>query len=487
MRIKRTGGSIHLPEMGKKQIVKLVLAVVLALAVIAAAFLAVYWFSHRPGVQDNSTRALKNEGRTEVAISMGETCMLTLPENVDIRDVQFSSTDESIVRVDDAGRADGISEGEATVSAKSKDFSAICVFRVGAAQPEEEITEVTTAISANRDALEKNRENGSQNLFNIVVNRRTNTVTVYTYDADGNYTLPVRAMVCSCGAGGTDTTPVGDYRTLSQREWATLYGDATHEFLYGQYVTEFYGEYLFHSVPYEGMSKDTLEVDEFNKLGTNASQGCVRLMVADVYWLYTNCPLNTPVHVIDADSSADPLGTPPTVQDNYRNGWDPTDPDEMNPYRRVLPRILNIEDITVTEGDEIHPMKGVIARDICGNRITDRIKVKGRFIADKPGTYYLTYTVTDDFHLTKTAIRTITVLPKATEAPTEKATEKPTQAPTEAATQAPTQKATQKATQAPVQEPTKAPATKKAASAEKATQAATEKAKQSEKSTQASR
>ncbi|MBQ7218678.1 MAG: hypothetical protein IJS27_04150, partial [Ruminococcus sp.] len=108
MRIKRTGGSIHLPEMGKKQIVKLVLAVVLALVVIAASFFAVYWFSHRPGVQDNSTRALQNEGKTEVALSRGETCMLTLPENVDVRDVRFTSSDDSIVRVDDAGRADGL-------------------------------------------------------------------------------------------------------------------------------------------------------------------------------------------------------------------------------------------------------------------------------------------------------------------------------------------------------------------------------------------
>ena len=180
MRIKRTGGSIHLPEMGKKQIVKLVLAVVLALVVIAASFFAVYWFSHRPGVQDNSTRALQNEGKTEVALSRGETCMLTLPENVDVRDVRFTSSDESIVRVDDAGRADGLAEGEATVSAKSKDFSASCVFHIGKAQPKQTVTEVTTAVTANQDALEKNRESGTADLFNIVVNRRTNTVTDVT-------------------------------------------------------------------------------------------------------------------------------------------------------------------------------------------------------------------------------------------------------------------------------------------------------------------
>ena len=466
MRIKRTGGSIHLPEMGKKQIVKLVLAVVLALVVIAASFFAVYWFSHRPGVRDNSTRALQNEGKTEVALSRGETCMLTLPENVDVRDVRFTSSDDSIVRVDDAGRADGLAEGEATVSAKSKDFSASCVFHIGKAQPKQTVTEVTTAVTANQDALEKNRESGTADLFNIVVNRRTNTVTVYTYDSDGNYTLPVRAMVCSCGAGGTNTTPVGDYKTLSQRDWATLYGDATHEFLYGQYVTEFYGEYLFHSVPYEAMSKDTLETEEFNKLGTNASQGCVRLMMADVYWIYTNCPLNTPVHVIDADSSADPLGTPPTVRQNIYNGWDPTDPDENNPFKGKLPRILGLSNITITEGDAFDPMEGVTAKDICGNLITDRMTIKGEVIADKPGTYYLTYSVTDDFRLSRSAVRTVIVEPKATEPPTqavtEAPTEKPTTAPTEKPTKAPaTQQPTEKAKAKATEKPTEAKANTK--------------------------
>jgi hypothetical protein len=37
----------------------------------------------------------------------------------------------------------------------------------------------------------------------IKVNRLANCVTVYTYDLYGEYTVPVRAMVCSCGGENT--------------------------------------------------------------------------------------------------------------------------------------------------------------------------------------------------------------------------------------------------------------------------------------------
>ena len=54
-------------------------------------------------------------------------------------------------------------------------------------------------------------------------------------------------------------------------------------------------------------------------------------------------------------------------------------------------------------------MKGVVAKDICGNVITDRIEITGQVLTDKPGIYYLTYSVTDDFHLTRSVIRKVVV------------------------------------------------------------------------------
>lgn len=409
LKIIHSDGAPDIGGHNSKQTAKIILALFLSLVVIVAAFFAVYAVSRAVrGTDDENNSELKAGATTEMTIAAGDACQLTLPENVDILSVTFTSSDEKVARVDPSGKVDGLKEGKAKITAENGTFSASCVFTVEKAG-NHKVTEVTTAYTANADILSANAKKSKDNLYCLVVNRRTNTVTVYTYDDDGKYTVPVRAMICSCGAGGANITPVGEYKTASEAEWASLFGDDEHEFLFGQYATEFSGTYLFHSVPYESESKDALEPGEFNKLGTNASQGCVRLMVADCYWIYKNCALNTPVLVIDEDKSADPLGTPPLVKKPADGGWDPTDPDPNNPYKDKLPSISKVENVTVKKGEKFEPMKGVVAKDICGNIINDKVEVIGTVLTDKPGTYYLTYTVTDDFHLTRSVIRTVVV------------------------------------------------------------------------------
>ena len=58
------------------------------------------------------------------------------------------------------------------------------------------------------------------------------------------------------------------------------------------------------------MSEEDLELEEFNKLGEQASQGCVRLAVSDAKWIYDNCPTGTNVSIYDDAENAGPLGKP---------------------------------------------------------------------------------------------------------------------------------------------------------------------------------
>lgn len=161
----------------------------------------------------------------------------------------------------------------------------------------------------------------------VCVNRAASCVTVYTDDGSGQYTRPYMAMVCSAGSD----TPTGIFTTPVQYPWRLLSGD-----VYGQYSTRIWDSYLFHSVPYYTQHKDDLEYDEFNKLGTPASLGCVRLAVADVKWIYDECKLGTTVVIYDNADDPGPLGKPDTISidpsDEARRGWDPTDPDTSNPY-----------------------------------------------------------------------------------------------------------------------------------------------------------
>lgn len=164
--------------------------------------------------------------------------------------------------------------------------------------------------------------------YYIKVNRSANCVTVYGKDTNGEYTVPVKAMVCSVGLDGK--TPLGTGSISDKYEWRLLFGD-----VYGQYAVRFDGHIMFHSVPYTTTSKDALKEGEYNLLGQPASKGCVRLSVVDAKWIYDNCCKGTQVEVYDG-ADPGPLGKPAAIQiDPYHffRGWDPTDPDPANPWK----------------------------------------------------------------------------------------------------------------------------------------------------------
>ena len=164
--------------------------------------------------------------------------------------------------------------------------------------------------------------------YYIKINYKQNVVTIYAKDEKGNYTKPVKAMVCSCG---TATPKSGTYSISSKYKWGKLFGGVS-----GQYCTRIVNSILFHSVPYITHGDNgSLEYWEYDKLGTTASAGCIRLTVADAKWIYSNCAKGTKVEFY-ADSNPGPLGKPTAQKisgEEAVRGWDPTDPDAANPWK----------------------------------------------------------------------------------------------------------------------------------------------------------
>lgn len=317
---------------------------------------------------------------------------------------KWSSSDNNIVTVDDGGRIDGLSEGTATITAQIGNTRHTYNITV-AAQSQSIYDGYSTCYLANTDVLNENLNNiYEKNPYFIKVNRSQNCVTVYTYDKNGEYTVPVRAMICSTGVN--KATVLGDdFYIYYKQEWNPLFND-----VYGHYVSGFYGDYLFHSVPYEDASADTLETEEFNKLGDEGSLGCVRMETADVKWIYDNCPENTPVTVYD-DNNPGPLGKPEAIKiTDHTCSWDPTDDDPQNPYAAKTPEIHGASDLTITKGETADLLEGVTAVDTCSNDITDKISVTGNVLTDKVGTYKLTYSVEDTMHRTKRIDVTVKVV-----------------------------------------------------------------------------
>ena len=315
--------------------------------------------------------------------------------------VSWSSTNPQVAAIDDAGRVDALSAGVSDIVILSGENRITCSVKV--VDKNEGELSYTTAITSNQSVLDNNIESGgTQPLYYIKVNRSSNCVTVYTYDQNGNYTVPVRAMICSCGENNGTIT--GEFATYFKSEWNPLFGD-----VYGKYVTGFSGDYLFHSVPYLQQSSDTVEIDEYNNLGESVSMGCVRLAVADTKWIYDNCDIGTQVVVYD-DENPGPLGRPESMKiTDVSNGWDPTDDDPENPYNSLTPVISGASDITIKKGESIDLYKNVTAVDTCNNDITDKIKIKGQVYTNKPGKYIISYIATDAMHRTDRADVTIVV------------------------------------------------------------------------------
>ena len=166
--------------------------------------------------------------------------------------------------------------------------------------------------------------------YYIKINRKQNCITVYTSDENGEYTVPYKAMICSTGL--YNATPRGTFHLSTKYLWRELYGK-----VYGQYATRITGGVLFHSVPYYKKSKSALCTEKYNKLGQQASMGCVRLTVEDAKWIADNCPSGTTVEIYDDDDPG-PLGKPEAAHidtDSPNKGWDPTDPDVENPWHQL--------------------------------------------------------------------------------------------------------------------------------------------------------
>ena len=271
---------------------------------------------------------------------------------------------------------------------------------------EEETTEEEEATTE-----EEKEKDPTANLkkYYIKVNRRTNVITVYTYDEKGNYTKPVKAFVCSVGKSSSPT-PTGKFKISTKHRWQLMKGD-----VYSQYCSRITGHILFHSVPYRETKSNTLFASYYDRLGNAASSGCVRMTCGDALWIYSNCPSGTVVEIFDGSSANDPLGKPSAmkVSGTAYPTWDPTDPVSNNPWKTAKP-IITVSSFTVELGSgKVDLASKATVKDAYGKTLTPNIS--GNVDTNKAGTYSITYSATDSRG--NSAKTTITVTVKDTKGP----------------------------------------------------------------------
>ena len=192
------------------------------------------------------------------------------------------------------------------------------------------------------------RDNGKA--YYVKVNTLCNTVTVYAKDAEGYHTVPVKAMVCSTG-GDTPQNAIYSLYGQGKWPWLALFGN-----VYGRYATQITGNILFHSVPYLRYGdKSSIKYAEYDKLGTTCSMGCIRLVLSDAIWIYSNMA-NIAAVEFYSDSNPGPLGKPSAQKisgNETCRGWDPTDTDPENPWLTWVEETTASETTTDTSVSEV--------------------------------------------------------------------------------------------------------------------------------------
>ena len=147
---------------------------------------------------------------------------------------------------------------------------------------------VTGKVPDKMDSKAQGYSSGTKYL--ILVNRSTHKVGIYQ-GSKGNWKLVKK---WSCGDGAKKTpTPEGTYTVGIKLKYFDT--EANNRCWY---ATQFWGDYLFHSILYvKGSSPSKVRGSVSGQLGRAVSHGCVRLELNNAKWIYNNIPRGTKVVV----------------------------------------------------------------------------------------------------------------------------------------------------------------------------------------------
>ena len=193
------------------------------------------------------------------------------------------------------------------------------------------LTDLTSKVSLNR-------------LF-IELNRAAGVTTVYAYDTETrSYCIPVKAFAVSVGRNVSNNstskgltlnssfTPLGTYSVCSNGVAVKYSLKPMHEpdgsTVYARWATHIVGNVYFHAVAVGSRSHNALNYKSYNKLGSPASAGCIRMTVADAKWIYDHAGTGTEVKIVKGSAKTPgPLGKPSTIKiKSSKVKYDPTDP-----------------------------------------------------------------------------------------------------------------------------------------------------------------
>lgn len=218
------------------------------------------------------------------------------------QEVRWTSGNNGIIKADSSGRLGVVGRGTCRLTVEALDGSGL--------------RRVIDVSVGDIDKLP----------YYLEIDKGNQVVRVFEKDDRGMYTVLSRRMVCSTGVYDRAYAD-GLYDVDSARHaWMGTIIEGVN----CQYGVRIFDQIWFHSLPYSGTNASRMDMDAYAELGTRASHGCIRLLCADAKWIHDNV----------RGGSWIAAGVWERVPEEYaavswpeaQGGWDPTDPNEKNPY-----------------------------------------------------------------------------------------------------------------------------------------------------------
>jgi len=203
--------------------------------------------------------------------------------NEDFNEADFTEPDDTDYL--DKVTVEGISEGDGSMdnlAGESEEDKDIIKKEAGEVQEVAVVEEIKDENNNPGPIEEQDIDFTSSDDFKIKVDLTKQKVFVYYKDN------LIKEMICSGGAEQSPT-PQGEFETSDKIKYSWVERFDVGAF----YWIRFYKKYLFHSVPFDKSGEMIME--EYEKLGSPASHGCIRLKLDEAEWLYEKLPLGVKV------------------------------------------------------------------------------------------------------------------------------------------------------------------------------------------------
>ncbi len=230
----------------------------------------------------------------------------------------------------------------------------------------------------------KKADTGSDEYY-IEVNIKKSAMIVYQYSKDKKTRKPYKVFKCSVGSD----VKKGKYKTSGGYSWLNINGN------WHKYNTKFDAKSWIQSAEYRDKYDNTLKKSSYNAIGKKQESGsCILLYAKDAKWIYDKCTNKTEISIIKGKKSDKlPLAPEQTVKAVKYCGWDPTDPDKNNPYKKISSGkiVTGLSTVYVEKGYEPEYLSNLLATDENGKSVLGSLKYT-KIDTGETGTYKVKYT-----------------------------------------------------------------------------------------------